>query len=121
MVTGMVLFALVGHFVMRPSVAADLVDFPAALLRALIGVSLGACCLSLLLRRRVRRRAADESADSFWMTAAGPALVTWAFLDAASLLGILLYALTGSPSGLGVTAVAVVLFVILNPAHLERR
>jgi hypothetical protein len=120
MVTGVLLFGLVAHFVMRPTIA-DSGDIPVGVLRLLLGLGLGACVVSLLLRGRVPQRASDESADLFWMRAATPAMVTWAPLEAACLLGVFLYGNTGSASAMGVAAVAVVLFVILNPAYLERR
>src|SRR5688500_17166903 len=85
MVTGVLLFAIVGHFLLRPGMA-DSGDLPPVMLRALLGVALGACALSLLLRRRVPQRSSDESVDLFWTTATTPALLTWAPLEGASLL-----------------------------------
>ena len=120
MVTGLLLFALVGHFVLRPTMA-NSGDLPPVMLRAFLGVALGACALSLLLRRRIPPRSSDESVDLFWTTAATPALLTWAPLEGASLLAVFLYARTGAPPTIAVAAVAVLLFVALNPAHLERR
>ena len=120
MITGVLLFGLVGHFVLRPSMA-DAADLPAALVRVLLGVSLGACALSLLLRKRIPRRSTDESADLFWRTAATPALVTWALVEGATLLAVFLYARTGAQGAIAVASFAILLFVVLNPAYLERR
>jgi hypothetical protein len=120
MVTGVILFALVMHFVVRPGMV-DSGDFPAVALPGLLSLSLAGCGLSLLLRRRVPQRGSDESADLFWTKAATPALLTWAPLDAACLVAVLTYALTGSQSAIAVAAVAVLLFAALNPAYLERR
>lgn len=117
---GVILFALVGHFLLRPTMA-NSGELPAVVLRVLLGVSLGASALSLLLRRRVPQRATDESSDLFWMTAATPALLTWAPLDAASLLAVFVYARTGSMSAIVVAVIAGILFALLNPAYLERR
>jgi hypothetical protein len=121
LVFGMLLFASIGYFVLRPSFAPDTRDFPAWLLPAGIAASLGACAVSLTLRRRVRRRAADESPDLFWSTASGSAMTTWVALDVATVVGVLLYAFTGSASAIGAAVIAIVLLVILNPARLERR
>jgi hypothetical protein len=74
-----------------------------------------------MLRMRVPRRATDESADLFWMKAASPALITWAALEAASLIGVFLYGTTGSSSGIGIAAVALVISIILKPGYFERR
>ena len=120
MVTGVLLFALVGHFVLRPAMA-NSGDLPPVMLRAFLGVALGACALSLFLRRRIPQRPSDESVDLFWTTAATPALLTWAPLEGASLLAVFLYARTGASPTSAVAAVAMLLFVALNPAHLERR
>jgi hypothetical protein len=120
MISGVVLFALVAHFVMRPSMAADAGDLPATLVGGLLGVALIACAVSLLLRRRVPQRTTDESADLFWATASAPAQITWAALEGAGLLSAFLYGRTGSPSAIGVAAIAVVLLLILNPARLAR-
>jgi hypothetical protein len=100
---------------------ADAVEISTDMLHVLLGVALAGCALSLLLRRRVPRRATDESKDLFWTKAATPALVMWASLEAPCLLAIFLYGRTGSQSALGVAAIAAVLFVILNPGYLERQ
>jgi hypothetical protein len=120
MVTGALLFAVVSHFVLRPTMATA-GNLPPLVLRSLLGLALGACALSLLLRRRIPQRSSDVSSDLYWMTAAGPALMTWAPLELASLLAVVLYARTGAPSAIAVAGIAVALFVVLNPAHFERR
>ncbi len=119
MVFGVLLFAVVSHFVLRPSMASS-GDLPPFMLRALLGVAFGACALSLVLRPRIPRRASDESADLYWTRAARPALITWAPLEGASLVAVFLYARTGALITIAVAALAVLLFVALNPAYLER-
>lgn len=123
MVTGVLLFAVVSHVFLRPAMAtmANSGDLPPIMLRTLLGVALGACALSLVLRRRVPQRSSDESVNLYWTTAATPALLTWAPLEGASLLAIFLYARTGAQTSIAVAAIAVLLFVVLNPAHLEKR
>lgn len=120
LVMGVLLFALVSHFVLRAS-APDSGEFSPGLVRVLLAVALGLLALSLFFRRRVPRRSTDESADLYWTRATGAAMVTWAFIEGASLLSVFLYGQTGAPGAVGVAAVAVVLFLWLNPAYLERR
>ena len=99
----------------------DAVDLPPLVLRVLLASALGACALSFLLLKRVPRRSTDASADLFWATAAPPALLAWASLEAATLLAVFVYALSGSRLAVAVAAVAILLFGVLNPAYLERR
>jgi hypothetical protein len=119
MVAGLLVFALVGHFVLRPAMANSEL-LPTPLVRVLLGVSIGACALSLVLRTRVPQRSTDESADLYWMTANVPALLTWAPLEGASVLAVFVYGVTGSLPAIGIAAVAILLFILLNPAHLEK-
>jgi hypothetical protein len=57
----------------------------------------------------------------YWVTAAPPAMRMWMPLEAASLLAVYLYARTGDPITVSVAAVAVLLFVVLNPVFLQRQ
>jgi hypothetical protein len=120
MVGGVLLFALVSYFVLKPT-ATDSGGLTPLTARVLLGLSLGACAFSLLLRRRVPKRSTDESADLFWVRAAPPAMLVWAPLDAAGLLAVFVYARTRSILAVVVAAVAVLLFIVLNPGYLERR
>ena len=119
MVAGVLLFAVVAHFVLMPAMANP--GLPTVVVRVLLGLSLCACAVSLLLRRRVPQRSTDESADLFWTTAASPALLAWAPLEIAILLAIIAYAGSGSLLAIAVAAVPTFLFILLNPAYLERR
>jgi hypothetical protein len=119
-IAGVVLFALVSHFVLRPSMAGS-PTLPAFVPALLVGLSLAALGSSFLLGKRIPRRSSEESASLYWATAATPALLTWTPLEAAGLLGVFVYALTGSPAVLGIAAVAVICMAILNPGYLERR
>lgn len=119
LVAGVLLFAIVGHFVLKP-VSVDSGGL-ASTNRVLLGLSLGACVLSLLFRGGVPKRSSDESADLFW-NAAGPfAIRVWAALEAASLLAVLVYTWTRSISAVAVAAVALLLFIVMNPGYFERR
>jgi hypothetical protein len=121
MITGVLLFALVAHFVLRPTMPTPNPAWTPAMLNTGLGVALAACAVAVLLRRRVPRRSASDSADSYWSSNARPAaMITWAPLEAACLGSVVLYANTGAPSAIAVLAIAVVLFITLNPALLER-
>lgn len=120
MVTGVLLFALVSHFIVRPSFADADVLSP-IIVRVMLGVALALPALALVLRRSIPRRSTDESADLFWTTAASPAILTWAPLEGASLLAIFTYARTSNVAGLWVAAVVVLACIALNPWYLERR
>jgi hypothetical protein len=117
---GVLLFAGVTQFVTRPSMADHAALSPTAV-RALLATALGACVVALLLRRRVPSRPRDVSADQYWTTAASPALVAWAPLEAASIGAVYLYGRTGSGLALAVAGVAWLLLVALNPWSLDRR
>jgi hypothetical protein len=120
LVTGVILFALISHFVLRQSLGNSHEVSPNLLL-ILLALAVLACAASLLLLRRIPRRQRDVSADLFWTTAATPALTMWMAIDMAGLLCVFLYALTGSQAAIGIASIAVVLFIIQNPARLERR
>lgn len=120
LVTGVLLFAVVGYFVFSQS-DAKLGRLAPVTVGVLLGLSLGGCVLALLLRRRVPKRSIDESADLFWRAAGPPAMLVWMPLEAASLLAVFVSARTRSIPAVTVAAVAVVLFIVLNPGHLERR
>ena len=118
-VTGVLLFVLVTHFLVRPSVAGER-EFPPLVVRAMLGVSLAACAAGLFLRRRIPRRSTDESANLFWTRATGPALISWAAVEGASLLSVIAYLRSGEQAALAVTGVALLVFIWLNPWNLER-
>jgi hypothetical protein len=120
MVTGMVLFTLVAHFLVLPTkTAAD--TFPPNFVRGALGVALALCALSFVLRQRVPRRSVDETADLFWMTARTPVMITWAALEGACILAIVTYMLSGAREAIGVVAIILIAFAAMNPAYLERR
>jgi hypothetical protein len=96
-------------------------NYTPAMVRTLLGAALGACVVALLLRRRVPRRSASDSADAYWSSKARPAaMLMWAPLEAACLGSIVLYANTGAQGAIAVWAIAVLLFIVLNPASLEK-
>jgi hypothetical protein len=118
-VAGIVLFAVVTHFLIRPQRVGESVT--PSLVLTLLGVALAAVALSVfVLRGRVPKKNSDESADLYWTRASAPALITWAPLEGASLLAIVAYMLSGSTASLGVGAVALLLLAALHPGHFER-
>jgi hypothetical protein len=120
MIIGLVLFAMVAHFVLRRTLASS-EERPAIVPPSLLALAVVGSVLALGLRRRVPRRSSDASADLFWRSAYTPALMVWTFLDGAGLLAILAYALTGAQVAIAVAIVAIIIFVIFNPAYFERR
>jgi hypothetical protein len=120
MVAGILLFAIVSQFVLKP-ISADSGGLAPARVRLLLGLSLGACVLSLLLLGRVPKRSTDASADLFWSTAGPYAMRVWGALEAASLLAVFVYARTRSIQAVAVAAVALLLFIVLNPGYFEGR
>ena len=119
MCAGLILFALVAHFVLLPNASGT--GNLASITPILLAVSLAGCVVSIFLSTRVPRLTSGESADSFWKRAGPPALIVWAFLEGAGLLAIVLYSHTGSRAAISVAAVAVLAFVLLNPAYFEGR
>jgi hypothetical protein len=87
----------------------------------LLAVSLAACVVAIFLSTRIPRPASGQSADSFWTTAASPALTAWAFAEGAGLLDIVIYSQTGSRVAISVAGVAVFVLVLLNPGYFEGR
>jgi len=121
MITGVLLFALVAHFQLRPTMTTPNGMSEPGVQRTMLGVALGLCAVALLLRRRVPRRSANDSADSYWSSDARPAaMIMWAPLEGACLSSIVLYANTGTPAAIAVLAIGLALFITLNPAALER-
>lgn len=120
-VAGVVLFAIVTVLLIRPQRDAAGESIPANVVYALVGVSLAASAISLLfLRRRVPQRSTTDSANLYWTTAASPALLFWFPFEAAGLLGVVAYMLSGSLLGLGAAAIGVLGLLVFNPWQLER-
>jgi hypothetical protein len=119
LVIGVLLFAVVGYFIYGPTDTSSGGLAPGTV-RLLLGLSLGACALSLVLRGRVPKRSSDESVDLFWRAAGPPAMLVWMPLEAASLLAVFVAAHTRSILAVAVAALAVLLPIVLNPGYLER-
>jgi hypothetical protein len=116
---GVVLFAIVNYFVVRPTMAAESV--PPLVVNVLLGVSLAASALGVVvLRGRVPRRSTDESADLYWTRAMGPAIIGWAPLEGGALMSLVAYMLNGSVASLAVAGIALLGMIVLHPGHFER-
>ena len=120
MVTGIVLFALVAHFILLPG-NTESSQFDPTVARGALAVALALCGLSLLLLRGVPRRSADDSAETFWRTAAPRAMPVWAALEGAGLAAVVIYSQSGRPESIAVALLAVALYLLINPSYLERR
>ena len=116
-IVGIVLFAIVTVLLIRPQ-RQDLSAPPNAIY-ALSGLSLALSALALFLRGRVPRRNTTDSADLFWQNAAQRALTFWAPFEAAGLLGVVGYMLSGSQLALGAGALGVLGLLVFNPWRLE--
>jgi hypothetical protein len=119
MPVGIVLFALVVHFVVRPA-RPDLAQLPATAIWGILAVSLLASAVSVVLRRRVPAPNANEPSDLFWSKASQPALITWMPLEAGGLLGAVAYMLSGTPVAWLAVGIALAGFLAFRPASLER-
>ena len=121
MITGVVLFALVSHFVVLPNATKSGHLFTPGTSRILLAISLASCGLSFLLLKAMPRRSAEQTADEFWGTAAPFAIRVWAPLEGASLAAVVDYSHGGGAASIAVALLAVALFLLLNPSYLESR
>jgi hypothetical protein len=117
--SGVVLFAVMAHFFLRPAMAQNAQSAPATS-SALLVASLCACAVGLVMRRRVPRRSTGQSADLFWTAASAPVLITWALFEGAGLLAVIDYMRTGQSAALVVAGIGVALLLSFHPARLER-
>ncbi len=74
-----------------------------------------------VLRPGFPERRPDQSADLYWSDAGnrGRAIVLWAVVDGAGVLGAVGYLLTGSLAAVGALGVALAAMMLLQPARLE--
>ena len=89
---------------------------------ALAGVAVLGITIALTqLRQRIPARSSDQSPADFWGNdrARAAALIFWAVLEGAGLLGVVAYYLSGSAIPLGVAVLAVIVGFVMRPAVLE--
>lgn len=120
LLAGVLLFAGVAQFVLRPA-SGNGVAFTPGVVSALLGAALLSCGLSLLLLRVMPRRSADESADLFWTRASTPAITAWAPAEGGILLAVIVYWQSGSSAAIVVGVIGLLIFIWLRPGRLERR
>jgi len=120
LIVGIILFALVAHFIMLPG-NSRASQFDPTVARGALAVALVLCGLALLLLRGVPRRSAADSPETFWKRAAPMAMRVWAPLEGASLCSVVVYSLSGRLESVAVGLLAVALYLLLNPSYLERR
>jgi len=119
MVVGVILFAIVSHFVLVPK--ANPAGGLAPLVPILLGLSLAACVLGILLSTRVPRMSGGEAAQTFWLKAGPRAMIPWALLEGAALLAVVVYSQTASRAAIAIAAIDVIIFGLMNPGYFERR
>ena len=120
MISGVVILGVLVQTILRKN-ATDFPPLPTILVSVIPILSVVLCAAALLLRQIVPRRPSDASADLFWSKALAPAMIVWAVVEAAALVGIVGYWLGGSKPALGAAVVALAVFVFLNPRGLEAR
>jgi hypothetical protein len=120
LIAGVVIFGLIVQFIFRQQTTPQ-PSLPPIVVTLIPGVSLALCAAALFLRRIVPRRASDESADLFWQRVLAPAMIVWAVLEAAGLIGVIGYWMGDSVPALGAAAASVVVSIFLNPTVLEAR
>jgi len=92
-----------------------------------IGLVLGALGAGLLvvaatvLRPKVPPRRFDEAPETYWMAmeTRAPAIILWCVVQAAGLLGLIGYVLTGRPLAAAAGALALAALVLFRPSRLE--
>jgi hypothetical protein len=121
MVAGVLLMAVVGQLVLRPKMPVhDPKEFPPAFRLVILAAIFAAPVGSFLwFRKQVPKRKADQSADAFWMKAAGPALVGWAIAEGACLMGVVIYAVLGFADAVAIAALAFIYLIMMNPSRIE--
>lgn len=94
---------------------------PAALLPVLIGVAVVTIALALALKSRLPGRAAGATVDEWWAANLRSAILIWALLEAAAVMGAVFYLIGVGTWGLVVAAAALALLVANGPARLADR
>ena len=116
---GVVLFAIVAHFVMVPK--ADPAGGLAPLVPALLGLALALCAVAIPLSTRVPRQTGGEPLEDYWRRTAPRAMIPWALLEGAGLFSVVVYSQTASRAAIAIAAVAVIIFGLMNPGYFEKR
>jgi hypothetical protein len=89
---------------------------------ALAGVAvLGVAIALTQLRQRIPARNSDQSPADYWghERVRSAALIFWAVLEGAGLLGVVAYYISGSAIPLGVAVISVIVGFVMRPAVFE--
>lgn len=116
---GIVLFAGVAHFLIKQK-GPIAPDMESIVINVLLGVSVAACVLGVVLRQRIPRRVREESADLYWSNSQHRLLIASAPFEFAGLISIVVYMLVASPIALGVAAIGVLGLLSLYPGLFDR-
>lgn len=114
LILGVLLFLAVALFVRTGPATVTDPRVPAALI--VVGIPI--LILAQVLRSRIAPRRAGERPAAWWQANLTRAILVWSLVEAASLLGIVGFWLTGSRLPLALTAAGIVLFVVAAPGRL---
>ena len=94
---------------------------PPALLPVLLAAAVATVALAFALKSRLPRRATGTSADDWWAANLRSAILIWALLESAAMIGAVFYLIGVGTWGLGVAAAALALLVAHGPKRLADR
>ena len=114
LIAGILLFLGVALVTRKPTAGAA--DSPLPVIMLAAGVPL--LVLSQLVRARIPARLATEPADAWWPAHYSRAMIVWSLIEAASLMGLVSFWVTGNQISLGLPAAGLVLFVLTAPGRL---
>jgi hypothetical protein len=94
------------------------VQGPPALLPVLLAAAVATIALAFALKSRLPHRPAATSADDWWAANLRSAILIWALLESAAMIGAVFYLIGVGTWGLGVAAAALALLVANGPKRL---
>ena len=97
------------------------VQGPPALLPVLLAAAVASIALSLALNSRLPGRTAGTSTDDWWAANLRSAILIWALLESAAMIGAVFYLIGVGTWGLVVAAAALALLVANGPNRLADR
>jgi FtsH-binding integral membrane protein len=119
MAAGMILYAIVAHFVVLPNASPP--NQMSNMLPLLLALSLAGCAISFVIATRVPKPAPGEAGDAFWQRSARATLIAWSFLEGSGLLAIVAYSNTGSTAEIAIAILVLATLLLMNPGYFERR
>jgi hypothetical protein len=94
---------------------------PPALLPVLLAAAVATIALAFALKSRLPHRPVGMSADDWWAANLRSAILIWALLESAAMIGAVFYLIGVGTWGLGVAAAALALLVANGPKRLADR